>query len=125
MTVGSLTVLTIGILWGVVSELTRGAELEDLFVVPWTALLLGFFWHWILSLPQVIILRADDTLEFKAPLRTRIVAIGELRSISGRFGMLEFRHPGGKIAVIDQLHGWDGLITAIESRNPNVRIQGC
>lgn len=121
-----LSVLTIGLVWTGVLELRRGIDLVDLFAIPFALLLLGsFWWRGVLAHPQVVILHPDETLEFKAPLRTRTVPVGDLQAISRVLGYIVFRYPGGEIEILENFAGFPELVATISSRNPSVKLRGC
>lgn len=126
MTVLVLTGLTIGGILTGISELRDGVAPVDLLAGPFLVLLLGTgWWRLFLSLPRVIILHPSDMLEFRAPMRTRTVAVGDLQSISCGWSMTRFRHPGGEIELVQQFDGFHELIATIKSKNPGVTLRGC
>jgi len=109
------------------AEPTTGSPPPFIFSLFWFGFLAIFFYQ-VLSIPQSIIHQPDEVLEFKAPLRTRRVPIGDLRAIEpvpNQFGMLRFRHANGKITVLNQFDGFHQLIADIKARNPGIELRGC
>jgi hypothetical protein len=82
--------------------------------------------------PHTITLHPGDTLEFKAVVRTRSVAIADLQSIEYETvessdgppsKRIVFWAPSGKIRVSADFEGIYELIAAIRSKNPGVKIR--
>ena len=127
MVVGILSVMTLAGFAIPFADPAESSAPPALFAIFWFGIL-GVFWFQVLSFPQAIIHQADDTLVFKAPIRSRSVAIAELRAIEpvpNQFGMLRFRHTNGKVNVLNQFDGFHELITAIKTKNPDVELRGC
>ena len=127
MIVGILGVLTLAGAAIPFADTTGDGLPPGLFSVFWFGIL-GVFSYQVLSVPQTIVRHPEGTLEFKAPLRRRVVAIGDLRAIEpipNQFGMLRFRHGSGKVNVLSQFDGFHELIADIKSTNPNIEIRGC
>jgi hypothetical protein len=98
-----------------------------IFALVWFSFL-GFAWYHALSIPQAIVHHPDDSLEFRSPLRNRVVAITDLRSIEpvpNQFGFFRFRHKNGKIVALIHFDGFHDLLADIKQKNPDVRLLGC
>lgn len=110
-----------------IGGVARGEPSVFVVAAIWLGIV-AFLWYLALSLPQSIVHRADDVLEFRSPLRDRRVSIGDLRSIEpvpNQFGFFRFRHSGGTITVLIHFDGFHELVHTIKEKNPGIRLRGC
>lgn len=97
------------------------------FSVAWFGII-GYMIIFTFSLPLQIVHHPDDTLEFRSPLRKRLVSVHSLTAVEpvpNQFGFFYFRHGQGKITVLIHFDGFHRLIGSISQINPGVRLLGC
>lgn len=97
------------------------------FGVIWFGVL-GYFGFQAFSLPQSIVLREDDLLEFRAPIRTRTIPIADLESIEpvpNQFGFFKIKSSRTSVTVLMQFDGFHELVATLKAKNPKLSLLGC
>ena len=90
--------------------------------------ILFFFLLWILSVPTLITLAGDGTVEFICRWRKwtmRAEAIQSIKPEGGHFGIFVVRTDRGKIRILAQFDGFHDFLTRLKARHPAVELRGC
>lgn len=131
MVFGMLGLFTLlGVYMLAVPSSVEGGE-EVLGVVPFAVfwlIVIGVFWHMVLSLPHRIEMTPSGEITFVGALRTRKVDALEIESVTpqrSQFGFLKLKHSNGSILLLNQFDGFHEFLTVLRRLNPNVHLRGC
>ena len=94
-----------------------------------TALVVAWYWWFVLTLPYRVVIQDDGSVEWAALARKVRMLPEDIREISpdrsGNIGFFKVKHAGGKVRFINQITGFHEVILHIKSRNPTVILKGC
>jgi hypothetical protein len=83
---------------------------------------------YVLRVPYRIDVTDDGQVEFISMVRTKRVAVREIRSITpyaGQFGFLSIMTDQGKIRIVNQFDGFHEFLAWLKTKNPSVELRGC
>ncbi len=92
------------------------------------AVLAGLWYMFVLRLTRELIIRDDNTVEFRSFLRRKTVQIADILSIEYSVlsaGVVELKYTGGTIYLDNHVDGFYDFIATLKSLNARVVVKGC
>ena len=112
-----------------VSGLLQNAKGEPpQFIGIFFLAVVAWFWYFVLSIPNKIIVHDNIEIEFVSLIRKKRVSLTDIESIkpqASQFGFLLIKTSHGKIRILNQFDGFHEFISNLKANNPTIQLRGC